>query len=67
LSLPKPVAAASVSPDRLQKQLAALGYPKFVHILSKDKRNPAVFSAVIQLDLDSGWLNILTSDTGETI
>jgi transcriptional regulator with XRE-family HTH domain len=61
LPLPKPEATAAVSPDRLQKQLAALGYPKFAHIPSKDKRNPAgvIFSAVIQPDLDTRLVEAL--------
>src|SRR4051812_44982107 len=31
LPLPQPDEAVSVDPDRLEKELAALGYPKFSH------------------------------------
>jgi len=61
LPLPKPEEAEAVGPDGLQKQLAALGYPAFAHVLSDEKRNPAgvVFGAVVQRDLDTRLVEAL--------
>lgn len=42
-------------PERLQQQLAGLGYPGFAHIQSGEKSNPAevVLSILAQMDLDT--------------
>lgn len=61
LPLPKPEEAEAVGPDSLQKEFAALGYPKFAHLRSNEQHNPAgvVFSAVTQRDLDTRLVEAL--------
>lgn len=61
LPLPDSEKAAAVGPDDLQRELAALGYPKFAHVRSDDQCNPAgvVFTAVIQRDLDTRLVEAL--------
>lgn len=62
LPLPEPEeAAALASPDQLQKELAALGYPKFAHVPSGDSLNPAgvVFKAIVQDNLDTRLVEAL--------
>jgi transcriptional regulator with XRE-family HTH domain len=50
-----------VEPDRLEKELAALGYPGFAHRASKKKTNPAavLFLALAQRNLDARLLEAL--------
>ena len=56
-ALPLPVAsdAQGVSPDDLQRNLAALGYPGFEHVRSRAMSNPAevVLNAVVKADLNT--------------
>jgi len=61
LPLREPEQATAVEPDRLEMELAALGYPGFSHMRSKERRNPAevVFSAVVQSDLDTRLVEAL--------
>jgi transcriptional regulator with XRE-family HTH domain len=61
LPLPDPERAATVKPDSLEKELAALGYPGFAHVRAQQRRNPAevIFSAVVQSDLDSRLVEAL--------
>ena len=53
LPLPNAPESSAVKPDRLQSQLAALGYPGFAHVSPGKKCNPAGldFAALIQRDL----------------
>jgi transcriptional regulator with XRE-family HTH domain len=61
LPLPKSEQVGPVEPDYLEKQLAALGYPRFAHVRSDQWRNPAevVLSAVVQSQLDSRLVEAL--------
>ena len=61
MPLPEPNEAAAVDPDGLQKDLAALGYPKFSHVFASTPNNPArvVFSTVVQRDLDTRLVEAL--------
>ena len=61
LPLPGPEEAAVAEPENLEKELAALGYPKFAHVPATAPRNPAevVFSAVVQQDLDTRLVEAL--------
>lgn len=61
LPLLEPRESDAVSPDGLQKELAALGYPGFAHVFSQEKSNPAgvVFTAVTQRDLDTRLVEAL--------
>jgi hypothetical protein len=61
LPLPESEEAETVGPDRLQKELAALGYPAFAQVSSDEKRNPAqvVLTAVVQPDLDARLVEAL--------
>lgn len=61
LPLPTLEVALAVKPDDIEKQLAALGYPGFAHVRSRERRNPAevVFSAIIQSDLDTRLVEAL--------
>jgi transcriptional regulator with XRE-family HTH domain len=53
--------AEDVSPDDLQRKLAALGYPGFEHVRSEAVSNPAVvvLHAVVKRDLDSRLVEAL--------
>jgi transcriptional regulator with XRE-family HTH domain len=55
LPLPEAQDAVEVKSDRLQNDLAALGYPGFAHVRSKQKTNPTavLFMAVVQRNLDT--------------
>jgi transcriptional regulator with XRE-family HTH domain len=55
LPLPDQLRIQEVSPDELERKLAALGYPGFEHVRSKARSNPAevVLSAVVRPDLDT--------------
>ncbi|MEQ1935691.1 MAG: helix-turn-helix transcriptional regulator [Fimbriimonadaceae bacterium] len=61
LPLPEPDAAVRVDSDRIEKDLASLGYPKFAHVAEGRPRNPAgvVFGALTQKDLDSRLVEAL--------
>jgi transcriptional regulator with XRE-family HTH domain len=61
LPLPEPQESEAVGPDGLQRELAALGYPRFAHVSPAERRNPAgvVFSAVTQGDLDTRLVEAL--------
>ncbi len=50
-----------LGPDVLQDELAALGYPGFAHVGSKNMRNPAevLFGAITQSDLDTRLVEAL--------
>lgn len=55
LPMPKAVnAGATVDPSRLARQFASLGYPRFAHLRSNSKANPAavVLDALLQPDLE---------------
>lgn len=63
-ALPLPVpdkALAAASPDDLQRELAALGYPKFAHVPSAQSFNPAgvVLKAIVQDNLDTRLVEAL--------
>lgn len=60
LPLPEPLDVLR-SPDDLQQELAALGYPGFEHVRSNTVRNPAevVLSAVVKPDLDTRLVEAL--------
>ena len=55
LPLPEPLHVGGAPPERLQRELAFLGYPGFEHVRSKAVSNPAqvVFDAVVKPDLDT--------------
>jgi transcriptional regulator with XRE-family HTH domain len=61
LPVPQPEEAIAPRPDLLEKELAALGYPGFAHVRSKQTRNPAevLFSAITQSDLDTRLVEAL--------
>ena len=61
LPLPEPREPGAVGPDGLQRELAALDYPGFAHVLPEEKSNPAgvVFRALIQPDLDTRLVEAL--------
>jgi transcriptional regulator with XRE-family HTH domain len=61
LPLPEPLHVRGVPPDRLQRQLASLGYPGFEHVRSKAVSNPAevVLHAVVKPDLDTRLVEAL--------
>ena len=55
LPLPERLEPGKASPDKLQRRLAALGYPGFEHVRSQALSNPAevVLGALVQQDLDT--------------
>src|SRR5689334_20628576 len=61
LPLPDPLAAPEVEPDRLQSELAALGYPGFPRARSEHKSNPAflLLRALSQRNLDTRLVEAL--------
>ncbi len=61
LPLPNSWAAEEAGSDRLQGELAGLGYPKFAHVVSKLQHNPAgvLLGAVVQQDLDTRLVEAL--------
>jgi hypothetical protein len=61
LPLPNSRAAEEAGSDRLQGELAALGYPRFAHVVSKHQHNPAgvLLGAVVQQDLDTRLVEAL--------
>lgn len=61
LPLPNSGEVEAAQPDRLQEELAALGYPAFAHVPSDTRRNPAqvVLSAVLQHNLDTRLVEAL--------
>lgn len=61
LPLRKPDETQALGPEVLEKELAGLGYPRFAHVSSAQKRNPAevVFGAVVQRDLDTRLIEAL--------
>jgi len=61
LPLPEPLEFQGAPPDRIQRDLAALGYPGFEHVHSRKLSNPAavVLGAVIQRDLDTRLVEAL--------
>lgn len=61
LALSCPEQAVAVTPDCLEKSLAALGYPGFAHVRSEEKHNPAevVLGAITQSGLDARLVEAL--------
>jgi len=61
LPLPEVFNVAEVSPDGLQRKLAALSYPGFGHVHSEAASNPAevILSAVVKRDLDTRLVEAL--------
>lgn len=61
LPLPDVLDEKKVKPDRLQDELAALGYPGFAHVRSNQKTNPTavLFVAIIQRNLDTRLVEAL--------
>jgi transcriptional regulator with XRE-family HTH domain len=61
LPLLKPFDVRGVTPDDLQRKLAALGYPGFEHVRFKAVSNPAevVLNAVLKRDLDTRLVEAL--------
>jgi len=61
LPLPEQQDCLQVKSDHLQNELAALGYPGFAHVSSKQKTNPAavLFTAVAQRNLDTRLVEAL--------
>jgi transcriptional regulator with XRE-family HTH domain len=61
LPLPERQDPNAVAPNRLQYEFAALGYPGFAHISSKQPTNPAavLFAALVQANLDTRLVEAL--------
>jgi transcriptional regulator with XRE-family HTH domain len=61
LPLPESLSVPEVPPDKLQRQLASLGYPGFEHVRSRVTSNPAevVLQAVVKRDLDTRLVEAL--------
>jgi transcriptional regulator with XRE-family HTH domain len=61
LPLPEPLDARACPPDRLQREIASLGYPGFEHVRSRAVSNPAevVLSALVNRDLDTRLVEAL--------
>jgi transcriptional regulator with XRE-family HTH domain len=61
LPKPEPRSLESFDGDRLQSELAALGYPGFAHIRARQKKNPAIvlFGALVQRNLDARLVEAL--------